>query len=64
MGAPSSQNNVSCVELVIQYTITVGLKRGTTYFRHLEVLLRNECTFFFICKIDDEWTLLSVPKMT
>jgi len=31
MGATSRENNINCVELVIQYTVTVGFQSGTTH---------------------------------
>lgn len=38
MRSASSENNIECVEIVIQYTVTVGFLLRTTQCKHL----RNE----------------------
>lgn len=35
MGFTSTENNINCVEIVIQYIVTVGLHRGTALFKYL-----------------------------
>lgn len=50
MGSTFTENNINCIEIDIQRTVTVGFQCGTTLIKHLtQEAIEMNCGFLFFC---------------